>query len=158
MLKLFPVLVALTFAVGCASTQTYEVAVHNQTAKPVTLWLTKSGGQIEEGWVSPEQLLASSRGDELSYDKADVPPGKTGYVDKISGHFPTGVFAVLRVYRGSLTLDDILRDIKNELPRTNYQLTPGKNDLAVTDEHGQLIVSPTSSPTGNPEMSREMSK
>jgi hypothetical protein len=152
MLKIFFTTLMLAFTVGCASRQSYEITLHNETTKPVTLWLTKDGGEIEEGWVSPEQLLASDHGDELTYDMQSVPPGKTGFTENISGHFEPAnhahppVHAVLRVYRGELSLDDILSDVKSQLPRTDYRLTPGKNDLAVTDESGKLIVAPTSDP------------
>jgi len=132
----------LSIVVGCKSTQTYEVSVHNLTARPITLWLTKDGGSAEQGWVSPEQLLAARNGDELDYDKADVPPGKTGYIDKISGHFDKGVHAILRVYRGDQSLDEILRDTKSQLPRVDYPLTPGKNHLAVTEQDDRILVRP----------------
>src|SRR2546430_559981 len=94
-------LLALVFIpVGCNSTGggSYSVVVKNESARPVTLWLTKDGPPAEEGWLTPEQIVKDKR--ELKYDLAFVPPGRTGITEKMSGRFPRGTHAVLRVYEG----------------------------------------------------------
>ena len=51
----------LLLVVGCKSTRRrMKSRFTNLTpAGPITLWLTKDGGSVEQGWVSPEQLLAA---------------------------------------------------------------------------------------------------
>src|SRR5688572_19136145 len=98
----------LMTAAGCA----YQVEVKNQTSEPVTLWLTKDGPPAEEGWYSPEQLAAMPEDGRPLYDLAVVPPGRTATTEKMSGEFPKGTRAVLRVYEGQKELLHILEDAK----------------------------------------------
>jgi hypothetical protein len=130
-------LVLLTvFAVGCDSTtKSYSVAVKNQSTRPVTLWLTKDGPPAEEGWLTPDQIVKSSR--DLKYDLAFVPPGRTGIVDKTSGEFPHGTHAVLRVYDGEKEVFDLS---KAGDAHSDVVLKPGSNRLRVIERDGQLVV------------------
>src|SRR5438552_12672165 len=47
---------------GCHNyeSRTYDVTVHNRTAEPITIWLTKDGPPYEAGWLSPEDLAIES--------------------------------------------------------------------------------------------------
>src|SRR5690349_9748573 len=87
-----------TCLIGCGSTKSYQVEVANHTSQPVTLWLTKDGPPREEGWLSPEDLTTVQSERQLQYDFVVVDPTRTGYTDKVSGQFPSGTHAVLRVY------------------------------------------------------------
>ena len=112
----------------------------NQTLQPVTLWLTKDGPPREEGWLSPEQL-GELPADEQRYDLAIVPPGKTGYTGTVSGDFPKGTHAVLRVYDGQKELFHILEDDKaGQSNRVDQVLKPGMNRLSVRDSDGHLVL------------------
>jgi len=128
--------------VGCATSHKYDVSLTNQTAAPVTLWLTKDGPPLQEGWLSPEDLARVPR-DQIHYDFANILPGKTGYTGEVSGQFDKNTHAVLRVYPGNLDLVDILRDKPKWTP---YTLKPGKNDLVAIDENGNLVIKPAASP------------
>ena len=135
------VLAAATISIGCNPSQkSFDVRVHNDASTPVTLWLSKSGPPAEAGWLSPEQLAADPQ--HAKYDLAIVPPGKTGS-SKMSGTFPEGTNAVLRVYRGEKELFYILQDAKAGMEqRTDYVLKPGTNNLSVIDQGGKLVVQP----------------
>lgn len=137
-------LVALV-AGGCGSSKSYQVEVQNQTAQPVTLWLTKDGPPAEEGWHSPEELAAMPADARPGYDLAVVPPGKTGETGKVSGKFPSGTNAVLRVYQGGQELYHIIQSQQpgaRRIERADQPLKPGKNKLAVVEHHGRLVVEP----------------
>ena len=133
------VLAACSLSAGCNPSQkSFDVRVHNDAQTPITLWLTKSGPPAEPGWLSPEQLAADPQ--HAKYDLAIVPPGKTGS-SKVSGTFPEGTDAVLRVYRGEKELFHLMQDAKAGVEqRTDYVLKPGTNNLSVTDEAGKLVV------------------
>ena len=119
----------LTFvALGCSNQKSYQVEVRNQMLKPVTLWLTKDGPPREEGWFAPEELGEMPETARPGYDLAIVPPGKTGYTGKVTGEFPKGTNAVLRVYEGEKELFHLLEDAKlGQTNRADQVLKPGMN-------------------------------
>jgi len=125
--------------IGCASKGTYQVSVQNDSNRPVTLWLTKDGPPAEDGWRTPEELVAMPS-DQRKYDLAFVPPGRTGYTGKVSGRFPEGTNAVLRVYEGEKEIFDLAK--ASPTTRTDYVLKPGSNNLIVTERAGRIVVEP----------------
>ena len=129
---------------GCGSAKSYQVEVKNQTNQPVTLWLTKDGPPKEEGWYSPEELSASPEESRPRYDLAIVPPGRTGFTGKVSGEFPKGTNAVLRVYEGEKELFHLLQDAnEGATNRAEHILRPGMNRLSVIERDGKLTVQPS---------------
>jgi hypothetical protein len=138
-----PVLFALVVVVGCRSSspsdapmKSFSVEVHNQTDRPVTLWLTKDGPPPEEGWLTPEKVVES--GEKLKYDLAFVPAGKTGYTDKTTGVFPKGTNAVLRVYEGEKEVFDLAK----ETTHVDAVLKPGSNRFSVIASGGSIALQP----------------
>lgn len=136
------VLVLSAVALGCNSTKkSFEVEVTNQTNTPVTLWLMKDGPPSEEGWRSPEELALLPEGSPRNYDLAFVKPGRTGYTPRLSGEFPGGTHAVLRVYEGEKELFHILQETRaGTVKRIDHRLRPGKNRLNLVDRSGQMTL------------------
>jgi hypothetical protein len=131
-------------ALGCGSGKSYQVEVKNQTLQPVTLWLTKDGPPKEVGWFAPEDLAQMPADAQTGYDLAIVPPGKTGFTGNVSGDFPKGTNAVLRVYEGQKELFHILEDAKaGRSNRVDQVLKPGMNRFSVVDRDGTMIVEPS---------------
>ena len=129
--------------VGCGSGKSYQVEVQNQTSTPVTLWLLKDGPPKEEGWFSPEELSAMPEETRPGYDLAIVPPGRTGFTGKVSGEFPKGTNAVIRVYEGEKELFHLLEDAKTGVTnRADHVLKPGMNKFSVVQQDGKLLVQP----------------
>ena len=144
-MKMFACLALLVMTIGCNSTRkTFDVRVQNQTSQPVTVWLTKDGPPPEVGWYSPEQLGEMPNDTRARYDLAIVPPGKSGYTGKMTGEFPAGTRAVLRIYPGAMELFHILEAAKTGGGQhSDFVLKPGTNKLAVVDQGGgQLAVEP----------------
>jgi hypothetical protein len=117
-------------------TKSFSVEVHNQSDRPVTLWLTKDGPPAEEGWLTPERVAAE--GGKLRYDLAFVPAGKTGFTEKFTGVFPNGTNAVLRVYEG----EKEVFDLANATAHVDAVLKPGKNRFSVIESGGSLALRP----------------
>jgi hypothetical protein len=136
---------ALALVVGCSSsssssppTRSFSVEVHNQSDRPVTLWLTKDGPPAEEGWLTPEKVAAE--GGKLKYDLAFVPAGKTGFTEKFTGVFPKGTNAVLRVYEGEKEVFDLAK----EPAHVDAVLKPGANRFRViaAESGGSIALQP----------------
>ena len=135
----------LLAGVGCSSSNSFQVEVTNSTNRPVTLWLTKDGPPAEEGWLSPEELATASAHahGEPSYDFAVVEAGRTGFTDKVTGNFPPGTHAVLRVYDDTPTYFQIADAAKAGKPidHADQVLKPGNNRFQVTDDaSGKLVL------------------
>ena len=127
--------------VGCGGkSQSYQVIVHNESPKSVTVWLTKNGPPHEPGWKAPEDVAIESLGAEEPLGGVIIPPGKTGETKKVRGTFPEGVDAVLRVYIGQHAFDDLLAMSRGSPNRIDVVLTPGTNELTVRDRRGAIVV------------------
>lgn len=134
----------LLFVIGCSGpTQTYNVAVRNDLDQPITVWLTKNAPPAESHWLSPEQLATYENPTGERISGVVVPPGKTAETGNQKGHFPAGTEAVLRVYLGKHTLDELLATGPRSSSRIDVTLSPGRSDLIVREREGRLFVEPS---------------
>ena len=129
--------------VGCHDVEkrTYDVTLHNNSTKTVTIWLTKNGPAYENGWRAPEDLAVLSPQMDERIAGVFVPPGKTAFTGKVTGEFAPHVDAILRVYLGQLGFDQILAVGRENADRVDVPLTPGTNDLVVTDDGKGMKIS-----------------
>lgn len=136
---------ALASACSTGPKATFEVQVKNVSSTPISVGLTKrmAGGQrpaIEEGWVAPEDIamrapaLADRRWGEL------LKPGETTVLGPFTGTFPAGVLAVLRVYAGNPTVEEMLAISRNDPDRLDVSLWPGRSEYLINDPGGRLMA------------------
>ena len=144
LMKLFPFIACLTVICavsgGCHNVQTrqYDITVKNDSTKTVILWLTKNGPPWEAGWKSPEDLaIESPRADE-PFPFQTVPAGKTATANNIKGQFSPGVDAMVRIYIGQHTFDELLAIGRDSPYRIDLKLNPGPNQFRVVDS-GSLV-------------------
>lgn len=129
-------LTLLALVVGCSSnlqTRQYQVMVVNDSSKPVTVWLTKNGEMYEEKWKSPEDFAVESPKAKDPVTGVVVPAHEKRGTDIIPGRFRPETDAILRVYQGQLTFNEILAAGKNSSARKDVVLKPGRNDITITD-------------------------
>jgi hypothetical protein len=98
----------------------------------VTIVLTKSGPPEELRWRSPEQIAMTGLAAGEQHSAVVVPAGKTADVGPISGRFAPGVTAVVRVYLGEVSFDQMLA--------TQID-TPLRHDVYLNAPVSKLIVS-----------------
>jgi hypothetical protein len=138
--KLFSALLLACLLLGCGpKTQTYDVAVRNNTQAPLTVWLTKRGdAPLETQWLSPEQLAIHGHAKDAEIPGIVVQPGQARGA-QIKGKFNGNASAMLRIYRGQLTLDELLATHEvDAMSRLDVPLTPGVNHFIVADKAGKL--------------------
>ena len=129
---------------GCHSweTQTYEVSVRNAGPEPVTVWLTKDGEPFEPGWYSPEDMIIESpKAPKKPPSGVVIAPGKTGDTGKRSGRFAKETHAILRVYEGQLSINDLLATHPGPA-RVDLELKPGASTFIVKSAGHVLDVQP----------------
>ncbi len=129
--------------VGCQSyeTRVYDVTVKNYASCPITIWLTKSGPPYEQGWMAPEDIAVESpKQAQHVIGGVIVPQGKIADTGPIPGQFEAGTRAVLRVYGGKLTFDQLLASSQRDKNRVDVELHPGKMDLVVTGTPDYISV------------------
>ncbi|HVT88586.1 MAG TPA: hypothetical protein VHD56_07025 [Tepidisphaeraceae bacterium] len=120
--------------------RTYDVLVKNDSAKPVTIWLTKDGPAWENGWKSPEDLAIESPKMDERISGVIVPPGKTASTGQVSGEFAPSTQAILRVYLGQRLIHELLAMDRGTHDRIDVTLKPGSNSLLVTDDGSGIKV------------------
>lgn len=138
----------LLSVVGCGNKQTFQIAVHNDSARPLTVGVAKEGGPFEPQWASPEQVVVRTNGrNEGGWDSVVVPPGETRSAGPVTGDFSGGARATLRVYAGELKLSDVLAVSRGSPNRVDVPLDPGKNAVIIRDAGGRLMYE-RADPTG----------
>ena len=118
----------------------YEVVVKNDSSRAVTLWLTKDGPPSERGWRSPEQIAMRSGRIDGRFNGAVLMPNAQPLKTEMMGKFHRGSEAVLRMYAGQLSFDEILAVSRNSDDRADVMLRPGYNGFNITDRNGELMV------------------
>jgi len=127
----------LCILVGCATNQTYRVAVTNDTQEPITIGLVKEGDPYQDQWASPELAATQNRAPD-SRMWAAIPPGKTADTGPVKGRFRGDAQAILRVYEGDLNLSGILAINRDQPNRMDIPLHPGMNHITVTEQGVRL--------------------
>jgi hypothetical protein len=122
-------------ALACSDTTTrvYSIDVKNVSSRTITIGPAKLGGPPEPHWYSPEDLAISAPKDTMVGWGTVVPPGKTAYIDKLTGEFSPGTSAVLRIYAGDMPLSDMLAISKDSRSRVDQRLEEGKSTYVVSD-------------------------
>jgi hypothetical protein len=141
-------LLALTvLVVGCAPKATFELAITNQTSRPVTVGVVKDGPPLERELAGPEAWAMEFPGTSAPRWGHVIPPGRTMDSPPITGTFPSGTTAYLRVYGGERTNAELLAISKPSLDRADVLLFPGHNDITIrTDDAGRLRAERTGGP------------
>jgi hypothetical protein len=127
-------LVVATSLVGCSqptNTVTFDLTIHNQSPTQVFAVLTKDGGPADEpGWASPEQYaMTPPEKESLVVSGVVIPPGKTASATK-TGKFYVDSRAMLRIYQGKPTLDELLATSVGPL-RKDVALDAGKSTITI---------------------------
>jgi hypothetical protein len=129
-------------AVGCSSSQTFDVTVTNRLPDPITVWMTKEvpdKDNPEQGWVPPE-LLAVGTIETEKLGGVAIQPGETGHT-VLKGHIVPDNVAILRVYR-AIDLNMILATNRGSPNRLDIPLDPGATDIDVIKKNDQLAYQP----------------
>jgi len=139
-------LLLCSFCVLCAGcqpqTRAYQVSVRNDTAGPVTIWLLKEGGPYEDGWKSPEDLAIESPKANIPIGGMIVRPGKIADAGPVTGHFDPDANAVLRVYRGAHSFNELLAISSGSPDRISAKLRPGDNEFLITQQNFRISLEP----------------
>ena len=136
---------------GCAQTRSYQVAVRNETAKPITVGFAKEeGGPFEPAWATPEEVAISSPSyAEHNWDSVQVPPGRTGVAGPLAGKFDGNARAFLRVYAATGKLEDLIAISRSSPHRVDVLLSPGRNAIVVRQEGDKLVAERAQLPPRN---------
>jgi hypothetical protein len=134
-------LTLLLLVVGCSQTKSenFDLSVTNQTSKPITIWLCKSGPPYEDNWLSPEELVQNSPKLVTKPAGAYVPAGRTAHAS-LTGLFDPDSHAILRIY-ATTGLDNILAISQGSLNRIDMPLDSGSTHVTVDDKVGHIEAS-----------------
>lgn len=127
-------LILLTSAVGCSqplAKAAFEVEVTNNTLTPLAIGLVKSGGPMEDGWASPADVMIGAP--HLSERKWGTPvqPKQKAVLGPLEGRFNPGSSAVVRVYAGDATIEELNAYSRGDLDRLDVYLMPGRSSYVI---------------------------
>jgi hypothetical protein len=125
--------------IGCGpATGHFQIAVRNETNRPLTIGLAKTGGPYEELWASPEDIaIRHAQGADRIWGPV-VPPGKTATLPQVTGKFGRGSVAILRVYSGTPDLSRMLATSRGAHDRLDLGLDEGKNFFIIRQDRRGL--------------------
>ena len=125
--------------VGCAPKATFDLSIANRTDRPVTVGIVKDGPPYERDLAGPEKWALESPLESLPPWGHVIPPGRTMDSSPITGTFPRGALAYLRVYAGERSNAELLAIGEDSPDRAEVLLFPGRGEIVVrTDETGRL--------------------
>lgn len=140
------------FTIGCmqAPKATFEVQIINETDKTISVGLVKDAPRSlvlnagrplsEDGWAAPEDIerqapqLTERHWGEL------IPPKGRKVLGPKTGEFPAGLTAVLRVYTGDHSVDELLAVGRSDADRLDVSLWPGRSSFVITEVGGRLTA------------------
>jgi hypothetical protein len=133
------IMLAAAALVGCAPKATFDLAITNKTDRPVTVGLVKDGPPYERDLAGPEKWAIESPLESLPPWGHVIPPGRTMDSSPITGAFPQGSLAYLRVYAGERSNAELLAIGENSPDRAEVLLFPGHSQIVVRrDETGRV--------------------
>jgi hypothetical protein len=125
---------------ACAQTEkrTFEILVKNETARPLSLGLVKNGPPTEEGWIAPHEVAMMAP--QLSDRKWGwvLQPGESKTFGPYGGRFAAHVQAILRIYAGTPTIEEMIAFSKDDPERLDIYLWPGKSAYMIRNVTGRL--------------------
>ncbi|MCY2955371.1 MAG: hypothetical protein NTU53_25875 [Planctomycetota bacterium] len=130
--RVFVFWLLLCIASGCSTPKfTFVVAVVNKTPLPLSVGLIKNGGQLADGWTSPEQVAINAP--QLMEHKWGtlVPPGRTVTIGPHTGAFESGTDASLRIYTGDVLVSAAIAYGRADPGRLDIHLMPGRSGFVI---------------------------
>jgi hypothetical protein len=119
-------------------THSFEISLKNETAGPISAGLVKNGPPTEDGWIAPHEVAMMAP--QLADRKWGwvVAPGESKTFGPHNGKFAPQVHAILRVYAGTPTIDEMISYSRDDPERLDIYLWPGKNAYVIRNQSGKL--------------------
>ncbi len=124
----------LTLLVGCQPKATFDVTVTNASRSPLTVGLVQDGPPAEDAFADISRLAIESDLAHIPPWGFVIPPGRTAGTGPVTGAFPQGTLAYLRVYRGKLTNAEMIATSAPHPGRLDILLYPGQTEIRIHDD------------------------
>ena len=118
--------------------RSFQISIKNDTTKPISVGLVKNGPPSEEGWIAPHEVaMMAPQLTDRKWGLA-IKPGETRVLGPYTGKFSEGVHAILRIYGGTPTIEEMLAFARSDPDRLDIYLWPGKSAYLIRDVAGRL--------------------
>jgi len=136
----YSLVLSLLLLPACTQVQkrSFEISVKNETVRPISVGLVKNGPPTEEGWIAPHEVAMMAP--QLTERKWGlvIAPGQTRLIGPHSGKFQAGVQAILRIYAGTPTIEEMLSFSRDDPERLDIYLWPGRSGYVIRYGGGRL--------------------
>ncbi|MGA2500236.1 MAG: hypothetical protein ABSH20_21050 [Tepidisphaeraceae bacterium] len=126
--------------VGDPPATQFTVEVMNISPAPVSVGLVKTREPKEEGWTTPADVAIHSPEYSDRHWGELIRPGETKVLGPREGHFQPGSVAVLRVYGGNPTIDELMAVGLRDPDRVDVLLPAGQSSYVITIRGGRLTA------------------
>lgn len=126
-------LLALASA-GCMPQATFDVTIVNRTNDAVTVGIVKEGEPYEPTLAGPERWAIHADLESLPKWGHAIPSGRTMDSGPVTGAFPRGSLAYLRVYRGERDNATLIAISAPSPDRADVLLFPGRSAVIITED------------------------
>ena len=126
--------------------RSFEISVKNETARPLSVGLVKDGPPTEEGWIAPHEVAIMAP--QLTDHKWGlvINPGETKVMGPHTGNFGQGAHAILRIYAGTPSIEEMLSFSRSDPERLDIYLWPGKSGYVIRYDGGRISFVSTEEP------------
>ncbi len=142
--------------VGSPPATEFTVEIMNISPTPVSAGLLKTREPKEEGWTAPADVAIHSPEYSDRHWGELIRAGETKVLGPKVGHFQPGSAAILRVYGGNPTIEELMAVGRTDPDRVDVLLAAGRSSYVVTVRNGRLVAvraeeyrSTAAKPTGN---------
>ncbi|MEM7806792.1 MAG: hypothetical protein AAF561_01625 [Planctomycetota bacterium] len=153
MRTLLVVLSLAFFAGGCIGRSNVSATVENRADETVTLWLYKTGSDVERHLMSPGTMIAvmpatAADSDEPAGPPAvQLPPGQKVTIGPVKGRFGAGAVPTVGVFKGTPSLGELASEPQRTSRVARVPLGPGPNLVIVESTDPVRALRQTSVPT-----------
>ena len=118
----------------------FTVEVMNISPAPVSVGLVKTREPKEEGWTTPADVAIHSPEYADRHWGELIRPGETKTIGPKTGHFQQGSAAVMRVYGGNPTIEELVGVGRMDPDRVDVLLAAGRSSYVITIRNGRLAA------------------
>jgi hypothetical protein len=130
---------------GCSTAPppvTFSVKLMNLSGGPVSAGFVKLHGQMEEGWISPADIVVNAPALVDHRWGTLINGAETKVIGPATAHIEPDAVPMLRIYEGNGTVEELTLIGPGAPDRVDKALRPGNSSYVIVKQNGRLEARP----------------